>query len=288
MKDGDNEARGTAAERERTLAMALSTWDLERTRRDRPNSPRSRVVLLRAHQRLQEGVEARKGVPPAKRSSIKIRDESRTACLLIHDTHDSPADFRSLAEHLYRNGLTVYALLLPEHGKEDSHEVMWRACQQEVRLRFRLLRRAYNRVYVIGQGFGATLAILLAAKESVPGLALLAPALVPRVSLVERLLFRLGIHRIVWLRPRLGWTEELLTAMKRARARISRLRTPVYAAQCDDDESISPVSLRILQKSVRHKASRFHVFPTGGHAILEAHGESTLNAEIYSFIRGRK
>ena len=95
----------------------------------------------------------------------------------------------------------------------------------------------------------------------------------------------MGIHRLGWLRPRFGWTEEVLAGMKNARMLISKLRTPVYAAQCDDDEVVSSLSLRVLQKRARHSASRFRAFPSGGHAILAAHGESALHNEILKFFR---
>jgi esterase/lipase len=74
--------------------------------------------------------------------------------------------------------------------------------------------------------------------------------------------------------------------MESARSQISRLRLPVYAAQCDDDEHISPISLRVLQKRVRHRASRFRAFPSGGHDLLATHGAEDLHGEILSFIQG--
>jgi pimeloyl-ACP methyl ester carboxylesterase len=123
----------------------------------------------------------------------------------------------------------------------------------------------------------------LAEKEPVSGLALLAPALVPRVNLFERLFFRLGVHLLPWVRPRHGWTKDVLSAMKRARTLISKLRGPIFAAQCEDDELISPISLRVVQRLARNSASRFKAFPAGGHAILAAHGASSLNTEITKF-----
>ena len=77
----------------------------------------------------------------------------------------------------------------------------------------------------------------------------------------------------------------MLTAMKGARASIPRIRAPIYAAQCDDDDRMSPISLRVLQKNARHRASRFKVFPTGGHDILAAHGPEILHVEVQKFLR---
>jgi len=276
-----------AVSREQTLAMALSAWDMDRTRRERAESPRARVITLRTHGRLIAALEARQQVPLPDRSYLLIQDGARNACLLIHGTQNSPAILRPLADHLHGCGLTIYAPKLPGHSFEQRSQIAWRAWSLDIRLRFRLLRQVYRRVHVVGYGFGAALAIHLASKEQVAGLALLAPAIIPRVTFFERILFLLGIHRLAWLRPRMGWHEEVLAGMKKARARVPRLRTPIYAAQCEDDERISSLSLRFLQKHVRHKASRFQVFPSGGHDILATHGSEVLYGEIQKFFRGR-
>jgi len=282
-----NGSRDEQAKQEQAMTLALSAWDLERTRQERPDTPRSRIVLLRTHKQLQAALEERHNIHPAKRTQIKICEEGRGACLLIHGSLGSPADLSGLADHLHRSGLNVYSLLLPGHGSpgEGPPRVMWQACLQEVKLRFALLQRVSKRVSVVGCGFGAALAIHLAAKSQISSLVLLAPALIPRVTFFERTLFRLGLHRLPWILPRMGWSREVLGGMKRARAIISRLRVPIYGAQCEDDERISPLSLRVLQKNVRHKASRFRVFDSGGHAILDSHGSDTLFAEISKFIR---
>jgi esterase/lipase len=268
--------------------LALSAWDLERPQRTLPETPRARVIRLRAHQRLQVALEERRGIPPAHRSFIGIQEGARAACLLVHGVLGSPADLRPLAEHLHASGLTVYLQLLPGYGldTEEPPQVMWRASLQAVKVRFQLLRRLYRQVHVIGHGMGAALAIHLARQETVASLALLAPALIPRVTLVERLFLRLKLHRLRWLRPRLGWNPEVLEAMESARTQVGRLRLPIYAAQCDDDERISPISLRVLQKRTRHRASRFRAFASGGHDILAAHGAEELHAEILDFVRG--
>ena len=74
-----------------------------------------------------------------------------------------------------------------------------------------------------------------------------------------------------------------MEGMDKARARVGKLRIPIYAAQCDDDDRACPTSLRILQVKARNKASRFQVFPEGGHAILANHGKDVLYPQILQF-----
>lgn len=272
----------------RTQALALSAWELAKTQRERADSPRARGVVLRTQQRLQAELEERTGVPPGQRSILLIREQSAEAILLLHGATGTPAEMRGVAEFLHTQGYTVWAPLLPGHAKlgPGLDEVVWRACLQEIRLRLQQLRELHRRVHVVGLSFGAALGIHLARLEKVESLVLLAPALVPRLPWPVRLLLRLGVHRLGLVRSRYGWNLQVLDAMERARPLISQLRAPVYAAQCADDERLLPASLRMVQKRVKHRASRFRLYPTGGHMILQAHGESSLHGEILNFLRG--
>ncbi len=271
----------------RAMALSLSAWELAKSRVDRTESARSRLITLRAQQRLQEEVEQRLDVPPAERSLVLVNEGARDAVLLVHGATGTPADLQDLARFLHAAGCTVWAPLLPGHARVGPglQEVMWLACLQEVRLRLRLLKRLFSRVHVVGAGFGAALALNLEREDAPASLVLLAPALVPRLPWPVRLLLRLGVHRLGWVQRRAGWNLQVLKAMEKARGRVGRLPAPVYAAQCADDERVSPSSLRLLQRKSRHRASRFRLYPSGGHAILAAHGQASLHVEILRFLK---
>jgi esterase/lipase len=275
------------AVRPETIALSLSAWELEKTRAGRPDSPRAREVLLRAHQRLHAEVESRRGVPPADRSLILVSPGAADSVLLIHSATTTPAALRPLAEQLHGAGFHVYAPLMPTKANlaQGIGDVLWRACLQEARLRLRLLRGASRRVHVVGVSFGAALAVHLAAEDKPHSLVLLSPALEPRLPWHLRLALRLNVHRLRFVRRRYAWDLEVLEAMEKARPLLSRLDMPVYAAQCRDDERISPASLRLLQRKAKHPASRFRLYPEWGHKLLEAHGPGGLHAEISGFLR---
>ncbi len=78
---------------------------------------------------------------------------------------------------------------------------------------------------------------------------------------------------------------KISNALDKARGGVSKLKLPIYAAHCEDDDHASPASLRFLQRKSRHTGSRFQIFPTGGHGILAAHGEDHLYGEIVKFCR---
>jgi esterase/lipase len=286
----DDNGKGTTGGRpgrEQLQALALSAWDLARTEEQRKRGGRSRLISLRTRQRLAAAYESAREVPADERSFYLVGENDADSCLLIHGAQSGPAAYRALATHLHRNGLTVHALLLPDHVVDDGvvAEVEWRSSLQKARQAFRHLRQVSDRVHVVGMSFGSVLAIQLARHEPVASLALLAPALIPRVSPLEKLALQLKLYRLPWFRQRLGWNADLLDGMDTARGIIGRLEMPIFAAQCEDDDRIAPDSLRHLQKKARHRASRFQLFPSGGHTVLASHGEQGLNQAILQFFK---
>jgi esterase/lipase len=273
-----------------TRDLALSAWDLTRVHGQLTGSARARVVTLRTRRRLQANFEAQRGIAPEDRSQLLINDKADDACLMLPGARSTPAVFTPLAQHLYRSGFTVQVQKLADTtlDYQPVETPVWRAALLLARRRYQTLAQLHRRVHVVGYSFGAALAVLLARREPVSRLVLLAPALVPQVTYGQRLLLSLKLHRLPWIGRRLGWHTDLLEGMEKAKGTVSRLRMPIYAAQCDDDERIAPDSLRFLQKKARNQISRFQVFPTGGHAILDAHGKTVLNREINRFLADQR
>jgi len=86
-------------------------------------------------------------------------------------------------------------------------------------------------------------------------------------------------------RRKIGWNLEVFAAMEKAKGQAGKLKLPIYAAHCQDDERIDAASLRHMQKKAHNKASRFRLYPDGGHMILKAHGSDSLNSEVLHFLR---
>jgi esterase/lipase len=265
--------------------LSLSSWDLARTRTRLPDTPRGQVMSLRAHKRLTETFEQERSIQEADCSFLRVREDASSSVLLVPGVSTRAGDLHMLAGVLHEAGHTVYVMRLPDYGRPDHTigEVSWEAALQQVRQRFRLLARGGGKVHVVGLGFGATLALHLADTENVSSLVLLSPAIMPRESFFQRLLVRLKLHRAPVLRNWIGWNTNLMEGMDGARGHLGNLKIPVYGAQCEDDDRASPESVRILQRKSRHKASRFRVFPEGGHAILTVHGETALYDDIVKF-----
>jgi carboxylesterase len=270
------------------LTTALSAWDLQRSASGRFRDPRARQMVLKTHERVRWLEEAELGVPRHQGSFFLIGPETAAGVLLIHDTHQSPADLRALGHALGQEGMTVHAVLLAGHGLglADRVGVRWRSSSQQIRLAHRLLSDTCSAVHVVGVGFGAVLALHLASRERVAGLVLIAPALIPQIGVWQRLLWRLRIMRLGPIRKRMGQHMDAVEGMQLAQNLVGKLRLPIYGVQCDDDQEASPLSLRFLQKRARHPRCRFQAFPSGGHDVLTAHRKSGLDREIIRFIKG--
>ncbi len=267
-------------------ALALTAWDLARTRGDREDTARGQLMTLRTHQKLIAAFESGRRIPEEDRTFLRVRENARASFLLIHGMSTGPADLRGLARHLGDNDCNVWVLRLPELGAvpDAVSHASWESSLLQAGQRCRMLSRGGGNLHVVGLGYGAALALHLASRlEAINSLVLLAPALMPRVSAVQRQIVRFRLHRLGLFRRLLGLNADLLEGMDAARSSAGRVRVPIYAAQCEDDDRASPDSLRFLQKKAHNRASRFQVFPTGGHAILAAHGERVLYGEILKF-----
>lgn len=273
----------------RLQQLSLTAWEVESARQEGTAEPRNRAMLMRSHERLQAELERLEGVEQDRRSQIRIHDDAAAAVLLIHGSTGHPGDLRALADHLHGRNLTVANVLLPGHGRggDGLPDSQWKSCLNEAELRYGILKRAYGAVHIVGFSFGGALALHLARRDAPRSLTLLSAALNPRVGFKTRLMIRLGLHRLPFVRSRLGWNLEVFDAMEGAKPLVGKLDVPIYAAHCEDDPRIDPSSLRHLQKKSKHRASRFRLYPEGGHMILESHGRSSLNSEVGDFISRR-
>jgi len=266
-------------------ALALTAWDLARTRGDREDTPRGQIMTLRTHQKLIAAFESGRHIPEEDRTFLRVRENARGSFLLIHGMSTGPADLRGLARHLGDNECNVWVMRLPELGTnpDSVSHASWESSLVQATQRCKMLSRGGGKLHVVGLGHGAALAMHLGSLEAVSSLVLLAPALMPKVSAFQRQIVRMRLHRLAFFRRLLGLNADLMEGMDAARGRVGRVRVPIYAAQCDDDDRASPASLRFLQRKANNNESRFQVFPTGGHGILAAHGERVLYGEILKF-----
>lgn len=134
-----------------------------------------RAVALR----LQVGAD---GIVPGAGPIELLASGTRDAILLIHGFGDSPDTLRFLAADLHARGLSVYAPLLPGHGRtlEAFRASARGAWLNAARDAYASMSARFERVGVVGLSMGGALAVLVAADQpQVAALALLAPYIEP-------------------------------------------------------------------------------------------------------------
>jgi carboxylesterase len=100
----------------------------------------------------------------------------RLGCVLVHGLTSTPESLRGWAEAFQRHGIDTRLVLLPGHGTqpEDLLDVQWEHWYAAVVTAVNEMRRACDRVYVLGQSLGGSLALRAAAHAEVDGVIALA------------------------------------------------------------------------------------------------------------------
>lgn len=227
----------------------------------------------------------------------------RLGCLLVHGLGSTPACMRELAEYLVRNGIEVEAVLLPGHGTRPEHlrAVRWQDWAAAVSAGLKRLRARADRVFVLGQSLGGSLALHCAAHEPVDGIITLAavaylrdwriwflPVLKPlkrwrqspgndiaRDVIDEGSYDRLPLHAI----------QELLQLARRVRGELARIPVPALIVHGRDDH-VAPVGnadyihqrLRSENKELLHLDMSYHV-------ITLDHDREFVAQRVLRFIR---
>lgn len=141
------------------------------------------------------------------------------AVLLIHGFGDTPQSMRPLADALHAAGWTVYAMLLPGHGRSlrqyaRAHGEHWVAA---VEAAYQELHEDHAVVVACGLSMGAALAVILAARHTdMPAVALLAPYLLMSRSTHMKSLLARFLTPVFPYHPNSGGEQSIHDAAARA------------------------------------------------------------------------
>ncbi|MDB4889178.1 MAG: putative esterase [Gemmatimonadetes bacterium] len=116
---------------------------------------------------------------------FRLEGTSGRSLLLLHGSGDTPQSLRYLGERLHEAGYTVFAPLLPGHGRSPRAFAMATADDyyEAARQALTELQSSSKWVGLVGLSMGGAIAARLAASDSgVRALALLAPYLMPPVD----------------------------------------------------------------------------------------------------------
>jgi carboxylesterase len=112
--------------------------------------------------------------------TIDLQEEGSPGVLLLHGFGDTPQTLALLARRLHKSGYSLYAPLLPGHGRDMEAFAKSGANEwiDAARKAFADMRSRHNSVSIVGLSMGGALAVLVASeRDDIPAIVLIAPYL---------------------------------------------------------------------------------------------------------------
>jgi carboxylesterase len=228
-------------------------------------------------------------------------------CLLIHGLTASPSEMRLLGEYLHQRGYSVYAPLLPGHGRTPKHlnQTGWSDWYQEVEAWAERLRQEPYPLVVIGLSMGALLALELGLRvKGIRGLVCINPPLVlqdwrsnwARVLKVFRNYIPKAIgdeDRQMQSRGRFAYDCIPLKAFVSMQAlvkdvikQLEMIDVPVLAVQGGRDELVDARSYKIMSQRLPPERLQNLYLERSSHVATMGEELELLGAAIDSFVSG--
>lgn len=245
--------------------------------------------------------------------AFTLKGADDRAIVLLHGYNDSPQVMRSVAAALHAAGWTVYAPLLPGHGRSlrafaASHADAWIGAGRGA-VKDALVRHRY--VAVGGLSMGGAIATITASEEpAVQAVVLFAPFLVhsrrlgvfaalwPVLTLFTKYLKGGGAGRSIRDPAARGTiinygcsTPHLMRDVQRvvrlARAALPRVHQPVWIAQSIDDYRIPVHEAQLAFDLLGSRDKHLHWTTGNGHVITMDYGHEQLAGEAVRWIESR-
>jgi len=244
--------------------------------------------------------------------SIRLSGTRAGAILLIHGYNDSPQSVASMAAALNARGWTVWAPLLPGHGRTlqafgASRAEEWIRASREALAQ---LRASHDRVAVGGLSMGGAIAFILAAEHpDVVAVLAFAPyvhasvplrlldAVAPVAALGARYLSSGGarsVHdpvageqMIAYRRSTPGLLAQLDRVVRAASASLPSVRQPVLFVQSRQDNRIPVSSAASAFEKIGSTDKTLHWVQETGHVLTVDYGHEALERLTADWLEDR-
>ncbi len=257
-------------------------WEIRHLIEKKPKDLKLRRELLRTHFLQRFEYDRSHHIPRDDRSFLFLQDGRTPACLLLHGANGTPAEMRDLGNYLYSKGFTVFC---PRLSRFDMKErpVTWESWVTLTRDALDTTLDYTKNTLLVGLSFGGTVAMLLNRIRPVPAMALLAPAIVPRLGLRGQFYALARRAAPTFFYRHAGWNGEIARGMDAARHEIDVIKTPTLVLQALDDRVMSTKGLKILRRRLEHPDSEVAVLPHGTHALTRGKAKNDVFERVYQF-----
>ncbi|MDQ3673996.1 MAG: alpha/beta fold hydrolase [Gemmatimonadota bacterium] len=241
--------------------------------------------------------------------TIDMREEGSHGALLLHGFGDTPQTLTRLATRLHAGGYSVYAPLLPGHGRTmaaftKTSAADWAAAAKAA---FTEMRPRHRSVSVVGLSMGGALAIALTADvQDVRALALIAPYVeMPRMlraaaathwlwgrfaGEVNALNLR-SIRDPIEREKNLAYGSvtgsslyQLLKVVRRARRLLADVKAPTLLIQSREDPRCTPAGAERAMKLLGAREKKLVWTEGAGHVITVDYGRERVMTEVKDWL----
>ncbi len=255
----------------------------------------------------QQGVDSAPIIRGAQ--TIDLQEEGSLGVLLLHGFGDTPQTLALLARKLHKSGYSLYAPLLPGHGRNidafvKSHATDWIAAAESA---FAQMRSRHDSVSVVGLSMGAALGVLLAAElDDIPALVLIAPYLgMPRVLRLAasthwvwgRLVGQVNARNPQSIRDPIEREKnlaygsitgrglfELWKVVRLARKSLSRVKAPTLIIQSREDPRCPPDVAEFALNALGAQEKKLVWTEGAGHIITVDYGRERVFSEVENWL----
>jgi len=241
--------------------------------------------------------------------TIDLQEEGSPGVLLLHGFGDTPQTLALLARRLHKSGYSLYAPLLPGHGRDMAAFDQSRASDwiDASKSAFVEMRARHDSVSVVGLSMGGALAVLIAAElDDIPALVLIAPYVgMPRLlraAAATHLLWGRFAGEINGRSPRsirdpiereknLAYgavtgraLHELSTVVRRARRALPNVKAPTLIIQSREDPRIAPDVAEFALESLGTQEKKLVWTEGAGHIITVDFGRERVFSEVETWL----
>jgi carboxylesterase len=217
--------------------------------------------------------------------------------LLVHGFTATPHEMRPLAERLYQQGDTVFAVRLPGHGTSpaDLAKKRYEEWLDAVDRGYQLLADRGLSVTGVGQSTGALLLLNLAHSHHFDALVLLSPFLrlrhwlAPFAGLLHRWFpyqtrpLAPEEQRYYYLQRPLQGVHQINRLRHRIKNILQRITTPALILAAEGDETVAPGTGKILFDKLGSNDKEFHIFGKDVPHVLTTSSNPRLQ-EVFTLI----
>jgi carboxylesterase len=241
--------------------------------------------------------------------TIDLQEEGSPGVLLLHGFGDTPQTLALLARRLHKSGYSLYAPLLPGHGRDMAAFEKSRAGDwiDAAKSAFVEMRARHDSVSVVGLSMGGALSVLIAAElNDILALVLIAPYVgMPRLlraAAATHLLWGRFAGEINGRSPRsirdpiereknLAYgavtaraLHELSRVVRLARKALPSVKAPTLIIQSREDPRIAPDVAEFALESLGTMDKKLVWTEGAGHIITVDFGRERVFSEVETWL----